>query len=181
MNKTVFIFRHGETDWNKRKIIQGHTDIPLNETGQAQAHLLGEKLANKGIELIMSSDLQRAALTATIVASYTNCPITYHQDLREFHAGELQSTCSETLTKQNPHWRQLLINNPIYDNHAFPGGETKAAARARTAAMIAACLQAPQQCIALSSHGIAIALMLEALIGHDPHEFVLGSVEFSKK
>lgn len=66
--QTLYIFRHGETDYNKQRIIQGILDIPLNETGLQQAYALAELLSNSGIQLIYSSKLQRAHRTAEIVA-----------------------------------------------------------------------------------------------------------------
>ena len=54
--KRKFLFlRHGQTDWNLQGRFQGHSDIPLNETGLAQARLAAERLSGQGIELIISS------------------------------------------------------------------------------------------------------------------------------
>lgn len=64
---TIYIVRHGETDWNARKKIQGSTDIPLNETGEAQAKELGEKLAHIHFDKVFSSNLQRAKKTAELI------------------------------------------------------------------------------------------------------------------
>lgn len=65
---TLYIVRHGQTDWNVRKIIQGHSDIPLNTEGQEQARVLAESLKNVHFDKIISSDLVRAKRTAEIVA-----------------------------------------------------------------------------------------------------------------
>ena len=60
----IIAIRHGETSWNATGRIQGHTDIPLNATGQAQAQQAAQALADETLTAIYSSDLQRAWQTA---------------------------------------------------------------------------------------------------------------------
>lgn len=67
-NLEILVARHGETDWNKNSKWQGLSDIPLNESGIAQARKLGEILKGEKIDAIISSDLKRAKKTAEIVA-----------------------------------------------------------------------------------------------------------------
>lgn len=69
MLKTVYLARHGETDWNRAGRWQGATDIPLNDHGRAQARALAERLRALGVTLVHASDLSRAHETATIVAA----------------------------------------------------------------------------------------------------------------
>ncbi|MDR0196696.1 MAG: histidine phosphatase family protein [Oscillospiraceae bacterium] len=64
----IFAARHGQTDWNAEGRIQGITDIPLNETGRAQARGIAEELFSRGISEIISSPLLRAVETAEIIA-----------------------------------------------------------------------------------------------------------------
>ena len=63
----VYIIRHGETDWNKDRLLQGDVDIPLNETGRKQALEVRELLKNKTIDLCVSSPLSRTYETAEII------------------------------------------------------------------------------------------------------------------
>lgn len=69
MVKTVYLARHGETDWNRAGRWQGATDIPLNDLGRAQARALAERLRALGVTRVHASDLSRAHETATIVAA----------------------------------------------------------------------------------------------------------------
>ena len=64
----LYLVRHGETDWNRVRRIQGRTDIPLNETGREQARMTGRRLATRSWDGILSSPLSRARETAAIIA-----------------------------------------------------------------------------------------------------------------
>ncbi|MGN6365839.1 histidine phosphatase family protein [Asticcacaulis taihuensis] len=66
---SFYVLRHGQTDWNVQMRLQGSTDIPLNETGRAQAHVAAKILAGEGITKIIASPLSRALETARIVGA----------------------------------------------------------------------------------------------------------------
>ena len=70
----LYLVRHGETDWNRERRIQGLTDIPLNDTGREQARRTGELLARREWDGIYSSPLSRAAETAAIIAERIGLP-----------------------------------------------------------------------------------------------------------
>jgi glucosyl-3-phosphoglycerate phosphatase len=81
------LWRHGQTVWNAERRFQGQTDIPLDETGVAQAERAARLLAALRPELIVSSDLSRAASTAAPLAQLTGLEVTLDKDLRERHGG----------------------------------------------------------------------------------------------
>ena len=64
---SLYLVRHGETDWNRQGLSQGSVDIPLNELGLAQAREAAQKLRGRGIASIVASPLSRARVTAEIV------------------------------------------------------------------------------------------------------------------
>lgn len=84
---TFILVRHGETDWNRDGIWQGHGDPPLNEVGRRQAVELAERLAGTAIDALYSSDLRRAYETAEIIAAAKGLEITANPDLREIDVG----------------------------------------------------------------------------------------------
>ncbi len=65
---SLYLVRHGETDWNAQRRIQGNTDIPLNDTGRGQAHTTGRLLARREWDGVYASPLSRAFETASIIA-----------------------------------------------------------------------------------------------------------------
>ena len=81
--RILFLFRHGETDWNREGRLQGHTDTPLNATGLAQAQALAESLRPHRLDAVVSSDLARARTTAQIVAEALRVPLFIEAGLRE--------------------------------------------------------------------------------------------------
>ena len=92
IQKQFFYVRHGETDWNRARKLQGSSNIPLNETGIAQAHTAKAKLAGSKISRIFCSPLQRARKTADIINEVLNCQIEEIPDLREWHFGSSEGS-----------------------------------------------------------------------------------------
>ncbi len=86
----ILFTRHGETDWNREKKIQGHIDIPLNETGISQAKQLHEKLKDRKIDLIFSSPLKRAKDTAKFIRGERNIEIKEDILLMEEFYGDME-------------------------------------------------------------------------------------------
>ncbi len=86
----LFLVRHGQTAWNAEFRAQGHTDIPLDETGLAQADQLASAMVDLGIAKVVSSDLVRAAKTAQRVAAALSVPLTLDHSLRERSFGSYE-------------------------------------------------------------------------------------------
>jgi broad specificity phosphatase PhoE len=106
----IYLVRHGQTDWNIERKLQGHTDNPLNEQGKIQARELQEKFTNINFTKVFSSDLQRAYSTAKLILGLnTSTPIEISSLLRERHMGiwegrlvnELQSYLKQTVDPDN--------------------------------------------------------------------------------
>lgn len=85
----LYLIRHGETAFNRSRVMQGHDEIPLNDTGIEQAARLGRRFEHVRLDHIYASDLRRATMTAAILAAFTETPITYYEGFRERHPGEL--------------------------------------------------------------------------------------------
>ena len=99
---TLILARHGETDWNRDGIWQGHGDPPLNELGRRQAAELAERMADVEIEALYSSDLRRAYETAEIVGRAKGVEITADPDLREMDVGSWSGLTTEEIATRFP-------------------------------------------------------------------------------
>lgn len=88
----LYLIRHGQTDWNKQGIIQGRTDIPLNEIGKQQARETSKQLESITFDCIYCSPLLRTKQTADIVNEGRNLPIYYDDRLLERNFGKYEGT-----------------------------------------------------------------------------------------
>lgn len=152
------LWRHGLTDWNVEGRFQGQSDIPLNDTGRAQAVRAARMLAALRPDLIVSSDLSRAAETADCLAELTGLAVSYDKSLRE-RAGGLW----EGLTGQEMRYRwpaRYEIWEPPDGDPAETVAERISDAIERAAAAIPA-----DGLAVLVSHGAAIRFGLARLLG----------------
>ena len=109
----ILAIRHGETAWNVTTRLQGHLDIPLNETGLQQAERLASALAEReAIDAIYTSDLSRARDTAEAIGRATGQAVRTHEGLRERHFGVFQGLTFAEVEQQLPEqalqWRKRV-------------------------------------------------------------------------
>ena len=87
---TLLLLRHGESEGNVTRRIQGWDDLPLTDLGRRQAEAAGRRLAGSGAAALYSSPLRRAHDTAEIVAAHVGLDVIDLDDLREYHFGEAE-------------------------------------------------------------------------------------------
>ncbi|WP_424194109.1 histidine phosphatase family protein [Ampullimonas aquatilis] len=148
----ILLIRHGETDWNVVKRFQGHIDIALNATGLAQAQLLASALADHAIDVIYSSDLQRAHVTAQAIAEQKQLAVQLTPQLRERHYGIFEGLTGAEIESQHPeHFPAWIARDP---QHQIPKGESLQAFYDRiTSVLIELAQQHPAQTIVVVAHG----------------------------
>jgi len=132
----ILAIRHGETAWNVDTRIQGHLDIPLNETGLQQARWLAQALAERDeVHAIYASDLARAHHTAQTIAESVGLSVSIHPGLRERCFGEFQGrTFAEIEAELPEHAQQWRKRTPEWTP---PGaGESLIALRERILATV---------------------------------------------
>jgi len=118
----ICFIRHGETDWNVEKRIQGHTDIELNETGRSQALAMAFNAAHHRFHAIYSSDLARAKETARVLAQREEHEVKLLPQLRERHYGIFQGITAAQGAEHHPAaYAHYIARDPDY---AFETGES---------------------------------------------------------
>jgi probable phosphoglycerate mutase len=151
---TIFHFiRHGETQWNVDRRIQGHTDVPLSAMGREQAEELADRLMALPIGAIWSSDLRRALETARPLAARLGLEVSVTAALRERNFGDDEGKIDDEVWPRHPseHWAD--------PDTAHPNGETRRDVWNRVASFLDALLEhPPAEEIALVTHGGPIRL-----------------------
>lgn len=158
---TYAFIRHGQTDWNRDDKLQGSSDIPLNETGRAQAHEAARVLAESSASgsgpwtAVVSSPLSRARETARIIAADLGVELgPSYPDLIERDYGALEGTSSSAAVAAHPH-------------RDYPGAETldDVARRGRRAVDAIDADYGDAQ-VVIVAHGTLIRYTLASLAGH---------------
>ncbi|KAL7141343.1 hypothetical protein ABFS83_08G047100 [Erythranthe nasuta] len=118
----IIVIRHGETEWNADRRIQGHLDVDLNDAGRQQAVAVADRLSREPkISAVYSSDLKRASETAETIAKGCGVlEVTKDPAFRERHLGYLQGAVLHEAAKVNPDAYQAFLSNR--DDQEIPGG-----------------------------------------------------------
>lgn len=161
MTTTKFcLIRHGETDWNKERRLQGHTDIGLNARGLSQALQMAQALKKIQLQfdVLYSSDLQRAAHTAKAIEELFRTSAITNTALRERHLGALQGLTTDEAPQLEPDLWQSHISRNIHENLRHGESIHQFAERIHTA-LEQIRLQHLGKTILLVSHGGALDMM----------------------
>ncbi|SMG15807.1 histidine phosphatase family protein [Agreia pratensis] len=160
----IELIRHGQTDWNRDGRLQGSSDIPLNDTGRAQAVETAAVLADQGLSAIVSSPLMRARETARIIAEILDIDLgASYDDLIERDYASLEGA---------------VPTEPIPDepNADFADIEPREAVTARGMRAIVEIrdtrlpLDGPDATVAAVCHGTIIRFVLSEILGEEiPH------------
>ena len=155
----LYLVRHGETAWNQFYRYQGHTDVPLSETGFKQAQLVACRLITKPLTAVYASDLSRARQTAEIIADGHGLTVTADPALREVNYGLWEGLTLAEINAQYPGLRDKWLADP--ENMAVPGGESLGSVRDRAVAFIEKIRrQHPDGTVVIVTHGGLIAMLL---------------------
>jgi phosphoserine phosphatase len=160
----LYLVRHGLTAWNRDRICQGQTDIPLSDEGRAQAAALAERLSSTSFDAAWSSDLSRAHETARIVLEGADVALQTSSDLREMGFGEWEGHDLGELFGRFPEQRDGWQNAPA--EWRPPGGECLGEVQARMAARLDGLVDGhPDGRVLVVSHGFAILTYVCKVIG----------------
>ncbi|NWG30281.1 MAG: histidine phosphatase family protein [Rhodocyclaceae bacterium] len=146
------LIRHGETDWNAGKRIQGQIDIPLSALGHAQARAVGNALKDEDFAAIYASDLTRTRQTAEATAHLARLPLLLDAGFRERHYGIFQGLTYAECEARHP---AAYARHKSRDPHFAPeGGESLLTFAGRLAQAFDAIVRRhPGQSVAIFTHG----------------------------
>ncbi len=163
---TLFLVRHGQTDWNREPTrCSGWAEVELNEEGRAQARDLGRALDGRGVELIVTSHLVRARETAELLREELGGELPFIVDprLAETHRGEWETRRFTAIMREEPDTWRLYREHP--ERFRFPGGESLEAQQRRVLACLRDCALDGRTAL-LVTHGGSLRLTRCFLEGH---------------
>jgi len=167
----LWLVRHGETEWSKSGQHTGRTDVPLTETGRAQAKALGELLGGHEFARVLTSPLSRAADTCRLAGYGDRAEAT--DDLREWDYGDYEGEKTVDIRKSRPGWT-------IWSGDV-PEGETAEQVAARAQLVIDRTSTAGGD-VALFAHGHVLRVLAATWLGLPPRSgrlFALGTATLS--
>lgn len=119
----IYLVRHGETPWNKKRLVQGQRDIPLNDYGRDLAKKTAEGMKDISFDAVFSSPLSRAFETAQIITEGRNLPVVTDDLLKEIHFGKGEGASITEGLKKEGSFISLFFEHP--DRYVPPAeGET---------------------------------------------------------
>lgn len=161
---TLYVVRHGETEWNNERRLQGRLDVPLNETGLVQARALARHFEGRRLARVLTSPLRRALTTATMIAEAANCPLERANELIEIHHGIWQGlTVDEIETRYPDVWGSWSARpSQTYP----PGAESLSAVLGRVRVLLQRLTRGGDTC--LVTHGVVSQAIVVQLLGLEP-------------
>lgn len=180
------LVRHGETAWNAERRLQGHLDIALNPTGQRQAAAVAAALADTPIDVIVSSDLQRASQTAHAIAASHKLPVQVDRRLRERCYGGFEGLLYAEIEQRFPHefakWQAREVD-AVLPSGANLGESFRAFYERSTEAIIARATRYPGQTMVLVAHGGVLECAYRCALGmalETPRTFTIPNASINR-
>lgn len=161
---TLIMIRHGETEWNRQRRMQGQADSPLSATGRAQARALAEKIAGTEFAALYASDLGRAYETARVIAQRTGSTLIADPRLRERSFGIFEGLTHEEMMRDFPHEHRLFRG--IDPDYAVPGGESARQCAVRAVGFLDEIIRRhADETVVAVTHGMVLASVYRHVTG----------------
>ena len=169
METTVFLIRHGVTAWHAEGRVLGQRDIPLSETGIAQAEEAAAAVRGVKMSEVLSSPLQRAIQTAEIIGQAAGIEVARDPRLIDFQLGKWTGMTYEDVAKNEEY--QRFVQQP--DAERIPGGESLEDVRRRAVSAVDQALadNATGDALAIVTHAGIIRVLITHYMGSHPANY----------
>jgi probable phosphoglycerate mutase len=169
--RTVYIVRHGQTEWNVARRMQGHRDSPLTALGQIQADLHGRTLARQaGIDALIASPLGRTRATAALLNAHLSVPVRYEPVLMERDCGAWSGLTLDEIECAYPDEWRARGGDPYH--HRPPAGENLVDMEVRVGGFLDELLSTGERNVALVTHGVMSRVIIKRLLELSPDQAV---------
>lgn len=174
MSTKFILVRHGQTEWNRVERFRGRIDVPLNETGRAQAEAAADRLEKIKIAAVFSSPLSRAVATAEAIAGRVGLSVQTMDGLLDVDFGQWQGLSPQEVSERFPAEFDLFRTAPV--GLRFSGGESLEDVRLRVMAGVNDLVKKFEDCtVVLVSHNVVCRVLILAILGlDDSHYWQIG-------
>jgi len=160
----IILIRHGETEWNSQKRMQGHSNSDLSSVGQAQIQALGQWTKNVPFDLIYSSDSLRAKQTAEAITQFSGHELQFDQRLREKNLGVFEGLTSEEARERHPEVFRLF--KTAGSKYVIDEGESTQQLQDRALEIVDEIrIKHPEERVLLVTHGGFIRVVMKHSLG----------------
>jgi probable phosphoglycerate mutase len=159
--RRLLVARHGESEYSARQLVNGDPGVscPLTEAGRAQAHALGEALAEESIDLCVVTEFERVRETAELALAGRGVPFLVVPELNDPRYGEFEGGSLDAYREWI--WEQGPLEAP-------PGGEHRGEIAARYAQGLRQLADRPEETVLLVAHSLPLAYLRDAAGGIAP-------------
>lgn len=180
MKTTIYLTRHGQTEWNLEKRLQGRGNSPLTQDGIERAQELAKRVQALPIDVIYSSPIERAYHTAQILKGDQQVSLICHDGLMEMSFGDYEGHKTEDITQENPAWDIELIMHGDTQMCA-PNGETLQVVRQRVKeAMDTIIATHKGETVLIVAHGITLKALMYYFEDEEVNAEVMGQATLTK-
>ena len=160
----IILIRHGETEWNSQKRMQGHSNSDLSEVGRGQIQALGELMKNVSFDHIYSSDSLRTRQTAEAITQYSGHTLQFDQRIREKNLGVFEGLTSTEAKERHPEIYRLFKTAGA--NYVIDEGESTQQLLERALEFIEEIrLRHPQERVVMVTHGGVVRVLMKYALG----------------
>ena len=160
----IILIRHGETEWNSQKRMQGHSNSDLSSVGQAQIQALGQWMKNVPFDHIYSSDSLRAKQTAEAITQFSGHELQFDQRLREKNLGVFEGLTSEEARERHPEVFRLF--KTAGSKYVIDEGESTQQLQDRALEIVNEIrIKHPEERVLLVTHGGFIRVVMKHSLG----------------
>lgn len=169
--KELYFIRHGQTEWNAIRRMQGQWNSDLSELGRDQSAINGKFLSSLGIEYLVASPLDRTRQTADIINRHLELDINFDDRIMEWHCGDWSGEMWDEVSNKWP--AEFAAWQADQFNYRGPNCENYPDMIDRASPFLDEILELDHNRIAIVSHGMIGRVMVSTLLGHSADEMFL--------
>lgn len=180
MNTTIYLTRHGQTEWNIERRLQGRGNSPLTESGIERANELRDRIKDIDIDVIYSSPIERALDTANIIKGEKSIEVITDDGLMEMCFGDYEGRKTDEVMKENPEWNiDLIMHGDV--NLCAPNGENLGSVRNRIKETMNRVIDENRgKSILVVAHGITLKALMYYFKDEEVNSEVMGQATLTK-